>query len=95
MVPVADILPGSLARVISQAPLTPEKVEFAWRFVVGPALARATRVQLEGRVLRVSAATPAWQRETEKAAALIRDRLAGLLGPDVVRGLDVSVTPRG
>ncbi len=91
MVPVANILPGSVARVLAGAPLTSAKVEFAWRFAVGPALARATTVRLDGRLLRVQASTPAWQREIEKAAAIIRDRLALLLGPDVVRGLDVAV----
>jgi hypothetical protein len=91
MVPVADILPGSLARVIAAAPLTPEKVEFAWRQVAGPAMARATQVRLDGRVLQVRTSTPAWQREIEKAGAILRQRLATLLGPDVVRGFDVTV----
>lgn len=91
MVPVADILPGSLARVIAAAPLTPEKVEFAWRHVAGPAIARVTTVRLDGRVLQVTAATPAWQREVEKAGAILRQRLATLLGPDIVRGFNVTV----
>jgi hypothetical protein len=33
-----------------------------------------------------------WRREIEHSAGLIRNRLARLLGPDTVRGLDDTVT---
>jgi len=91
MIPVSHLAPASIERVLRQAPLTPEKVEFAWRYVVGPALAKATTVSLHGKVLRVRADSTAWQREVEKATAIIRTRLARLLGDGVVAGFDVIV----
>ena len=84
-------MPAALAAVLRRAPLTPEKVAFAWRTAVGPAVDRATTVELKGRVLHVRANDAAWQREVERSAALIRTRLATLLGDDIVRGLDVIV----
>ena len=91
MVPVSLLLPDAITRVVSQAPLTPEKVEFVWRFAVGPALAKVTTVTLQGRVLRVVTEGAAWQREIEKASATIRSRMARLLGDGVVAGFDVVV----
>jgi hypothetical protein len=67
-------------------------VAFAWRTTVGPAVDRVTAVELKGFVLHVRTKDAAWQREIEHSAGLIRVRLATLLGKDVVRGLDVSVT---
>lgn len=90
MVPVHQVMPGALAAILRKAPLTPEKVAFAWRTAVGPAVDRVTSIELKGRVLHVRAKDAAWQREVERSAALIRTRLGALLGDDVVRGLDVS-----
>ena len=91
MVPVSQLLPDAITRVISQAPLTPEKVEFAWHYAVGPALSKVTVVTLNGKVLRVTTQSAAWQREIEKASAIIRTRMARLLGEGVVAGFDVVV----
>ena len=91
MIPVHEVVPAALATVLRRAPLTPEKVAFAWRTAVGPAVDRVTTIELKGRVLNVRAKDAAWQREVERSAALIRTRLAVLLGDDVVRGLDVIV----
>jgi hypothetical protein len=91
MVPVRAILPDALAAIIRNAPLSPEKVEFAWRMAVGPSLGRVTTVALAGHVLRVRAENAAWRREVERSAALIRVRLESLLGRGVVRGLDVTI----
>ena len=84
-------MPDALAVVLRKAPLTPDKVAFAWRTAVGPAVDRVTTVELKGRVLQVRAKDPAWQREVERSAGLIRSRLGRLLGDEVVRGLDVTV----
>jgi len=84
-------MPAALATGLRRAPLTPEKVAFAWRTAVGPAVDRVTTIELKGRVLNVRAKDAAWQREVERSAALIRTRLAVLLGDDIVRGLDVIV----
>jgi Dna[CI] antecedent, DciA len=91
MLPLQQLMPGALAAVLRKAPLTPEKVAFAWRTAVGPAVDRVTSIELRGRVLHVRAKDAAWQREVERSAALIRTRLCALLGDNIVRGLDVSV----
>ena len=89
MIPAQQVMPDALAVILRKAPLTPEKVAFAWRTAVGPAVDRVTTIELKGRVLHVRAKDAAWQREVERSAGLIRTRLAALLGDDVVRGLDV------
>lgn len=91
MIPVQTIVPGILAAIVRKAPLTAEKVGFAWRTAVGPAVAGATDAALDGTTLRVCARDRAWQREIERSAATIRTRLDDLLGPGVVRYLDVTV----
>ena len=85
MVPVQAILPAALAALIRKTPLTDEKVAFAWRTAVGPAIAAATEVTLDQGVLRVRARDRAWQRELERSAATVRGRLDDLLGAGVVR----------
>ncbi len=92
VIPVNRVMPDALADVLRRAPLTPEKVAFAWRTTVGPAVDRVTAVELRGAVLHVQTKDAAWQREIEHSAGLIRVRLAALLGQNVVRGLNVSVT---
>ena len=85
-------MPDALAVVLRKAPLTPDKVAFAWRTAVGPAVSRVTTIELKGRVLYVRAKDTAWRREVERSAGVIRTRLGALLGDDVVRGLEVTVT---
>lgn len=92
VIPVSRVMPEALADILRKAPLTPDKVAFAWRTTVGPAVDRVTAVELKGYVLHVRTKDAAWQREIEHSAGLIRVRLATLLGKDIVRGLDVSVT---
>jgi predicted nucleic acid-binding Zn ribbon protein len=92
MIPVRHVMPAAVAAIIRKAPLTPEKVAFAWRSVVGPAIDHATRVEWNDGVLRVRAKDAAWQREVERSAALIRMRLETLLGDRVVRYIDVKST---
>ena len=92
VIPVSRVMPQALADILRNAPLTPEKVAFAWRTTVGPAVDRVTSVELKGYVLHVRTKDATWRREIEHSAALIRTRLARLLGPDIVRGLDVTIT---
>ena len=91
MIPVQTIVPAALAAIIRKAPLTEEKVGFAWRTAVGPAVAGATAVALDGMTLRVTARDRTWQREIERSAATIQTRLDDLLGSGVVRFVDVTV----
>lgn len=86
-----QVVPDAVAEIIRKAPLTPEKVAFAWRNVVGPAITQATSVSWgDDGVLRVRTKDASWQREVERSAALIRSRLDTLLGERVVRYIDVK-----
>ena len=80
MIPLHEFIPAALAEILRKAPLTPEKVAFAWRSAVGPGVDKATSVELRHGVLYVRARDASWQREVERSAALIRSRLAAILG---------------
>jgi Dna[CI] antecedent, DciA len=88
--PAYLVMPRALSVVLRNAPLSPEKVAFAWRMAVGPALDKVSDVELRHDVLVVRAKDAAWQREIERSAALIRSRLTDLLGEHVVRYIDVK-----
>lgn len=88
-------MPDALAALLRKAPLTPDKVAFAWRSAVGAGVDNATSITLRDGVLHVSARDAAWQREIERSAAVIRIRLEMLLGRDVVRYIDVTANPQG
>ena len=77
-----------LAEVLRKAPLSAEKVEFAWRAAVGPAMARVTRVTLDtDGVLHVTSSEAHWGTEVKRSSKLILARLAALLGEGVVKRL--------
>jgi predicted nucleic acid-binding Zn ribbon protein len=85
------VIPAVLAQVLREAPLCPEKVEFAWRSAVGPAVARATSVRLDASgVLHVRADDAQWGREVRRSSRLILTRIGALLGPEVARKLVVD-----
>jgi len=87
---VQKILPGALAEVLGRAPLTPEKVAFAWRAAVGPAMDKVTSVELRGRVLHVRARDETWRREVERSMGIVRSRMEALLGKSVVGDIQVT-----
>jgi hypothetical protein len=91
VIPVSRVVPEALETVLRKAPLTPEKVAFAWRVTVGPALDRATIIELRDGLLHVRAKDAAWQREVERSAGVVRARLDALLGKGVVRGITVAL----
>ena len=95
MTPVHRLLPDALAEILRKAPLTDDKVAFAWRSSVGPALDRGTSVTLREGILQVTAREAAWGREVERSEALIRARLDSLLGRGVVRAIAVVVGNQG
>lgn len=89
MVPAYKVIPAVLAEVLKKAPLCPEKVEFAWRAAVGPAIARVTRVSLDDDgVLQVTSSETQWTIEVRRASKLIRARLDTMLGAGVVRKIE-------
>jgi hypothetical protein len=92
VVPLQQFLPDALAAAVRKAPLTPEKVAFAWRLAVGAATANATQVTLGEGVLRVTARDRQWQREILRATPIVLGRLRAVLG-DAVSRLDVTAPP--
>jgi len=81
-----QVIPRVLAEVIRKAPLCPEKVEFAWKHSVGPALERTTSVRLDDRrVLHVTCADAHWAREVRRATPLLLKRLEAMLGAGTVQ----------
>ena len=89
MKPVAAAVPGAVAELLRDAPLSDGKVGFAWKVAVGPALDRATAVKLDGTVLLVDVASRQWAREIKRSSGLILARLGTLLGRDTVTEIKV------
>ncbi len=93
MRPLNSALPGALAELLKDAPLSPGKVAFAWRAAVGPALERETSVRLDNGTLIVDAASAQWAREVRRSSSIILNRLQNLLGAHAVTS--ISVRERG
>ena len=89
VIPLQQFMPAALAEILRKAPLTPEKINFAWRSAVGPAVDAATSIELRNGVLYVTTRDASWQRELERSAGLIRSRLTATLG-NVIRTIEVS-----
>lgn len=94
MRPIQHVVPEALAAIIRRAPLTAEKVSFAWRTAVGPAMDKATTIELRTPVLHVRARDDAWRREVERSAGIVRARIESLLGPGVVASIEVGLDPQ-
>ena len=90
VIPLQRFMPDALASVLRKAPLTPEKVAFAWRNAVGPAVDAVTSVELRDGILLVRAKDPAWTKEVRRSTALIQARLGAVLGVGVVRSITVD-----
>jgi hypothetical protein len=90
MRPISQAVPGAIALLLHDAPLSSGKAAFAWTAAVGPAVDRATSVRLDGTVLRVEVASPQWAREIKRSRRIILARLQALLGQDAVTRLDVQ-----
>jgi hypothetical protein len=89
MEPLSQSIPGGLADLLRGAPLSPGKVDFAWKAAVGPAMQRVSAVRLDGGVLIVEAVTLQWAREISRAAHVILPRLQTLLGRETVTAIQV------
>lgn len=87
--PLQQAVPSVLAEVLAAAPLSPGKVAFAWRAVVGPAMGRATAVRLDSGVLVVEPSSLQWARELARSREVLLARLQRLLGPDIVKSIVV------
>lgn len=93
MRPLSQAIPGALAELLREAPLSAGKVNFAWRAAVGANLDRATSVRIEGRVVVVEAASAQWAREITRSSDVILVRMKTLLGRDTVDRIVVR-TPK-
>lgn len=84
MVPIQNFAAGVLAEIVRRQPASKLKTAFAWQLAVGPALARATTVELADGVLTVRSRDARWIREIRRAADTILPRMQHLLGRDAV-----------
>ena len=84
MRPLTQALPGALADLLRDVPISNGKVDFAWKAAVGKSLERVTAVRLEGRVLLVDVPDQNWAREITRSSSVILARLQTLLGHDAV-----------
>ena len=87
--PIGQGLPGALAHIVRQAPLSAGKVDFAWRSAVGTQMAKVSAVRLEDGVLLIEAQTAQWGTAIMRASGLILSRIQATLGPDTVRELRI------
>jgi hypothetical protein len=90
VIAVQGVLPGVLIELVRRQPMTPAKVDFAWRTSVGPAFSRASRITLGERgALTVHVDDPHWRREIQHALPTLRKRLERLLG-DALTSITVA-----
>ena len=90
MIRSADFATSVLADMLERQPMSPGKLQFAWRAAVGPALARAATLELSGGRLVARASSAQWKKEIDRAKPMIVERLRMLLGRDVVMTLEFS-----
>jgi predicted nucleic acid-binding Zn ribbon protein len=94
MEPLQHFVNAAIASIVRPAPLSAEKVLFAWRLAVGPALARATRVTLSDTgAVEAAVDTQHWGDELERSAPLVLERMRNLIGEDVVNRIDIIRPP--
>ena len=85
----AEFATSVLAEMLARQPMSPGKLQFAWRAAVGPALARAVTLDWrDGRIV-VHPSSASWKREVERSRAVIVERLRVLLGRDAVKRLEI------
>jgi hypothetical protein len=89
MRPLTHAVPGALIQLLRDTPISDGKVGFAWSAAVGPALARATRVKLDGQTLLVETTSAQWSREVMRSSPMILKRLELLLGAGAVAKIEV------
>ena len=90
MQPFQSFSSGVVAEAIRRQPASPARTAFAWSVAVGPAIARATSVELRGTELVVTARDPRWSKEIRRAADTILGRLQAFLGERAVQTLRVD-----
>jgi hypothetical protein len=89
MQPLTHALPGAIAELLRDVPVSRGKVDFAWRVAVGTSVERVTSVRLDGCNLVVFAEDQRWAREITRSSGVILARLQTLLGQDTVNRIVV------
>jgi hypothetical protein len=87
VLPIGQVIPAAVAELLRASPLSPGKVDFAWRTAVGPAVQRVSAIRLENGVLLVETTGRGgsqWTAELTRSAPVILRRMQRLLGADVV-----------
>lgn len=87
---VQAVVTPVVAEILRRQPPSPARTALAWQMVVGPGLARATSVEMDGTTLRVSSADERWLQEITRARATIIPKLQQLLGADQITRLTTS-----
>lgn len=90
MLPLQAFATSVVAEVIRRQPLSAGKIAFAWTVAVGPAIARATSVDLRDGVLYVTPKDARWATEVDRATPTILKRVQVLLGADAITDLRVG-----
>ena len=83
-----DFATSVLANILERQPMSPGKLQFAWRAAVGPALARAASLDWHDGHVIVQMSSDEWTREIRRSKPMILERLRLLLGNEVKR-LDI------
>ena len=87
-------MPSVVRNILRNGPMSPGKIQAAWRLAVGTAIDRATSVALlEDGTLEVASAELAWRREVKRSQGLILARLHDLLGPASIKKVKVVARP--
>ena len=89
MIPVQSILSSVLAEIVRRQPASKERTTFAWQLAVGPALARATTVELRDGVLTVRAVDRRWISRSSARARPCCRRCSTCSGPEQVTRLKI------
>ena len=84
MIPLQSFSSGVIAEIVRRQPASKERTNFAWQLAVGPALARATTVELTDGVLTVRAVDRRWIQEIDRAKVNLMLKMQNILGSDQV-----------
>ncbi|MBA3884724.1 MAG: DUF721 domain-containing protein [Acidobacteria bacterium] len=84
MLPIQNFSSGVLAEIIRRQPPSQARTNFAWQLAVGPALARATMVELAEGVLTIRAVDRRWLREIGRERPRVLAKMQALLGREAI-----------
>ena len=89
MLPLQNFAATVVAEIIRRQPASKERTAFAWSLAVGPALSRATTVELVDDILHVRSRDARWAAELQRARDVVLGRLQQLLGVEAIRDVRI------